>query len=41
VEAALLEEMLVGWRRQQLARRLGPSIIGSRERVVRRFVEFT
>jgi integrase/recombinase XerC len=40
-EAALLEEMLEGWRRQQVARRLGPSIIDGRERVVRRFVEFT
>lgn len=38
--AALLEELLAGWRRQQLARRLGPSTIGDRERVVRRFVEF-
>jgi len=37
---ALLEEMLAGWRRQQLARRLGASIIADRERVVRRFVEF-
>jgi integrase/recombinase XerC len=40
-EAALVEEMLAGWRRQQVARRLGSSIIGNRERVVRRFVEFT
>lgn len=40
VEAALLEELLAGWSRQQQARRLGPSIIGNRERVVRRFVEF-
>lgn len=38
--AALLEEMLGGWRRQQLARRLAPSTIGDRERVVRRLVEF-
>jgi integrase/recombinase XerC len=39
-EAALFEEMLAGWRRQQVARRLGASIIGGRERVVRRFAEF-
>lgn len=41
VEEALLEELLEGWRNQQRARRLGPSIIGNRERVVRRFVEYT
>ena len=40
-EAALLEEMLAGWRRQQLARRLHASTIEDREGVVRRFVEFT
>jgi integrase/recombinase XerC len=40
-EAALFEEMLAGWRRQQLARRLNPSTIDDRERVARRFVEFT
>lgn len=40
VEAALFDELLAGWRRQQLSRRLGPSIIGNRERVVRRFAEF-
>lgn len=39
--AALLDEMLGGWRRQQGARRLGASIVDDRERVVRRFVEFT
>lgn len=39
-EEALLEEMLAGWRRQQQARRLSGSIIGGRERVVRRFTEF-
>ncbi len=39
--AALLEEMLEGWRRQQLARRLAPATIADRERVVRRFVEFS
>ena len=38
--AVLLEELLVGWRAQQLARRLAPSTITDRERVVRRFVEF-
>lgn len=40
-EGALLEELLAGWGRQQRARRLGDSIIADRERVVRRFVEFT
>lgn len=30
-----------GWRRQQVARRLGASIIEGRERVVRRFAAFT
>lgn len=40
-EPALFEAMLDGWRSQQRARRLGESIIGSRERTVRRFVEFT
>lgn len=41
-EARLLEEMLAGWRRQQVARRLdAASTIDGRERVVRRFVEFT
>jgi integrase/recombinase XerC len=38
--AALFEELLAGWGRQQLARRLGRSTILDRERVVRRFVEF-
>lgn len=38
--SVLLEELLGGWRRQQLARRLGRSTIADRERVVRRFVEF-
>ncbi|HUG86867.1 MAG TPA: tyrosine-type recombinase/integrase [Euzebya sp.] len=41
VEEALLEEMLGGWRRQQQARRLSASIIAGRERVVRRFAEFS
>ena len=35
--AALLEEMLAGWRRQQQARRLTIRLIGERERVVRQF----
>jgi integrase/recombinase XerC len=39
--AALFEAMLAGWRRQQLSRRLSGSLIGGRERVVRRFQEFT
>ena len=38
---SLLEAMLSGWQRQQRSRRLGESIIGSRERTVRRFVEFS
>lgn len=41
VAEALFESMLSGWARQQRARRLGESIIGARERTVRRFVEFT
>ncbi len=39
--AALLEEMLAGWRRQQQARRLTARLIGERERVIRQFAEFT
>jgi integrase/recombinase XerC len=39
--AALLEEMLAGWRRQQQARRLSIRLIGERERLVRQFVAFT
>ena len=39
--AALLEEMLAGWRRQQQARRLTMRLIGERERVVRQFTAFT
>jgi len=39
-ESALFEEMLVGWRRQQLSRRLGGSLIERREATVRRFQEF-
>ena len=41
MESALFEEMLAGWRRQQLSRRLGASLIDGRERTVRRFQEFT
>jgi len=41
VESALFEEMLVGWRRQQLSRRLGGSLTEGRERTVRRFQGFT
>jgi len=40
-EPALFDAMLDGWRSQQLARRLGESIIGARERTVRRFAEFS
>ncbi|HET9247343.1 MAG TPA: tyrosine-type recombinase/integrase [Xanthobacteraceae bacterium] len=39
-EAALFEEMLEGWRRQQLSRRLSAPLIDGRERIVRRFAEF-
>ena len=35
VESALFEEMLIGWRRQQLSRRLGGSLIERREATVR------
>ena len=38
---ALFEEMLAGWRRQQQARRLSGPLVEGRERVVRRFAEFT
>ncbi len=40
-EPVLFEAMLAGWRRQQQSRRLSASIIGSRERTVSRFAEFT
>ncbi len=40
-EPALFEAMLEGWARQQFSRRLSGSLIGGRERVVRRFAEFT
>jgi hypothetical protein len=39
--AALLEEMLAGWRRRRQARRLTVRLVGERERVVRQFAEFT
>ena len=35
--AAVFEDMLLGWRRQQLARNLAPSTIEIGARVVRRF----
>jgi site-specific recombinase XerD len=41
VEPALFEAMLSGWRRQQESRRLSPSLVGARERTVRRFAAFT
>ena len=41
VEPALFEAMLTGWRTQQQSRRLSGSIIGQRDRTVRRFAEFT
>ena len=40
-EPALFEAMLEGWARQQHSRRLSGSLIGDRERVVRRFAAFT
>jgi integrase/recombinase XerC len=40
-EEALFDAMLVGWRNQQVARRLSPSVIDDRERVVRRFATFS
>lgn len=38
--AKLFDEMLAGWRIQQLSRRLAPSTMEDRERLVRRFAEF-
>jgi hypothetical protein len=35
------EAMLQGWRRQQVSRRLSGPLIDGRERIVRRFAEFT
>jgi hypothetical protein len=40
-EPALFEAMLEGWRRQQAARRLSTGVVDGRERLVRRFQEFT
>jgi integrase/recombinase XerC len=40
-EPALFEAMIEGWRRQQSARRLSASVVEGRERLVRRFQEFT
>lgn len=37
----LFESMLAGWRDRQRSRMLGESIVSSRRRTVRRFVEFT
>ena len=40
-EDAMVEAMLRGWRAQQTARGLREETIAERERLVRRFVEFT
>lgn len=40
-EPALFEAMLAGWRQQQTARRLTVPLIDGRERLIRRFGEFT
>lgn len=40
-ESVLFEAMLTGWARQQVSRRLGVSIMSSRESAVRRFQGFT
>ncbi len=40
-EETLFEAMLEGWRRQHAARRLSPTITRQRQRMVRRFTEFT
>jgi integrase/recombinase XerC len=40
-EESLFEAMLEGWRRQHAARRLSPTITAQRQRMVRRFTEFT
>ncbi|CAG4906287.1 hypothetical protein [Acidithrix sp. C25] len=40
VEPMLFDAMLEGWRCQHMARRLSPSMIRSRERVVRRFGDY-
>ncbi|NDL57848.1 tyrosine-type recombinase/integrase [Phytoactinopolyspora mesophila] len=41
VEPALFDSMLKGWRLQQSSRRLSGPLIDGRERLVRRFAEFT
>jgi hypothetical protein len=41
VASALFEQMLLGWRRQQLSRRLGGSLTDGRERTVRRVQVFS
>ena len=40
-EDAMLEAMLAGWRAQQTARGLRERTIAPRERLMRRFLEFT
>ena len=40
-EDAVLDAMLIGWARQQLARRLETDTADDRSRLVRRFVEFS
>jgi integrase/recombinase XerC len=40
-EEAMFEAMLRGWRAQQTARGLREDLIGARERLMRRFSEFT
>jgi hypothetical protein len=40
-EDAVLDAMLTGWARQQLARRLESDTADDRSRLVRRFVEFS
>lgn len=40
-EEALFDAMLLGWRNQQVARRLSPSTIEGGQRVVRRFAAFS
>jgi len=37
----VLEEMFTGWRRQQLSRNLAFATIDGRERLVRRFLDYT
>ncbi len=40
-EVQTVEEMLEGWRNQQLCRNLAPNTIDARIATVRRFVEYT